>query len=98
MAAEKSIKQYALHVPNTSAVLIGPNPRRQAIILTGSIGGSWFIRFGEPAILEGSIGVLQNSTVVTLTRELIGDQITQSINGISDAVSLDVSLLEVSST
>lgn len=79
----------------TDTPLLGSDPNRVAIILSGPPTNRYSINFGQPATLDQGLTMFPLSQPFLLTREDIGDLITLDIRGISAVAPQTVTVLVV---
>lgn len=85
MPAETRIKSHRQTVGVASSVLLGNDPRREALILSQPDTGRVSFAFGEAAVLDGGVTLHAGGSPITLTYAQLGEAIRDTIHGIADA-------------
>lgn len=77
------ISPFSVSVPNTSVQLLGPNPRRHAVVISSPAAGVLTIAFANSVTLDAGIHIHPATLPLILRREYFGDAIGQPIAVIS---------------
>lgn len=92
---KKGLNPLSVVVATTSTSLIGPNPHRTALIISSGLTNRFSVAFGVAAILDSGLTIRPGVNPIILSRDVLGDAITQAVTAIFAAVGEVVAVLEV---
>lgn len=79
----------------TDTALLGSDPNRVFLIFPAGPTNRYSVNFGQPAVLDQGLTVPPSTQALRLSREEIGDLITQDIRGISAVAPQTVTVFAV---
>lgn len=86
---------HSVSVGLTSTVIIGPNPKRHALILTGVAAQDTSYGFGEDAVLNRGLTFPNATMPMVLKYDDLGDALYQSVRAITEIAPGVVGIVEL---
>lgn len=77
----KRVRPTSFTYGAADAIVMGPNPKRTALIISSSSAQPVSIAFGESSVTNPLVTLRVNTEPLILTRDLIGDDITLPVRG-----------------
>lgn len=96
MSTPKLLRNFTIpSVAATSGQLVGPNPRRYAIVISCDATDDVTLAFGKPAVLHKGITLFAKGPPFVLLYDHIGQAIREEINAISATGVAVVGVLDI---